>query len=241
MSDAVVTSYLRQRDSILKLPRQILGVFDGADKSCGFDRVISQIQYPPQGKIYIEGNPEGENFRHRREEASCGVPATTASQVQRSINGPCYGEPNNRNAVKWLNDPAIRKAIHADRSQKAYEACNATIQATLTKELVQPPTYFILPRILQQIPVHVYSGDLDFMVNHIGTELVIQNMTWNGKQGLQCEPLTPFIVRGRQVGTWGSERGLSYYLFHGAGHAVPHDAPEAAFAFVRDFVLQDKG
>lgn len=36
-----------------------------------------------------------------------------------------------------------------------------------------------MPAILENgIPIHLYSGGYDLLLNHIGTELAIQNMTW---------------------------------------------------------------
>lgn len=44
---------------------------------------------------------------------------------------------------------------------------------------MEPAAYRGLPEILGQgVKVHVYSGDLDALLNHWGTELVMQNMTW---------------------------------------------------------------
>lgn len=77
---------------------------------------------------------------------------------------------------------------------------------TLESEYVQPPTYSILPEILAAgIEVHMFSGDLDFIIDHFGTEYVIQNMTWNGAQGFQKKPTKNFFVNGEVVGNWGAE------------------------------------
>ncbi|MCJ1377697.1 hypothetical protein MMC17_000793 [Xylographa soralifera] len=192
---------------------------------------------------------------------------TTPAQVSDSITGPCIGpcatgttayhylgaiypcfdifditstcatNPNALPVAAYLNQPAVRAAIHAP--DKAIVDCNATVQETLSADEVIPPAYAILPALLaRNIAVHVYSGDYDLLLPHLGTELVLQNMTWNGLQGLQCPPDRPFYADdGVLAGNWGYERGLSYHHFLRAGHSVPHDQPTAAFAFVRDFVL----
>jgi carboxypeptidase D len=80
------------------------------------------------------------------------------------------------------------------------------------------------------------SGSLDMLVPTNGTLLAIQNMTWNGKQGFQEYPGgkqfyvpphlpyngLPFAAKGQagwgELGTWGSERGLTFYEVRLAGH-----------------------
>lgn len=89
----------------------------------------------------------------------------------------CKNTPSDANIVHYLNLPTVRKAIHA--ANKTWETCNSTILSTLSQEFVTPPAYHILPHLLSRgVLMHLYSGDQDMLLNHIGTELVIQNMTW---------------------------------------------------------------
>ncbi|KAF1971057.1 alpha/beta-hydrolase [Bimuria novae-zelandiae CBS 107.79] len=85
------------------------------------------------------------------------------------------------------------------------------------------------------------SGDLDFLLSTNGTLLAIQNMTWNGLQGLQKYPSTPLYapyhpeynggaLAGSGVqGVWGTERGLTFYTAHLAGHELPGYTPGVAY------------
>ncbi|KAI4131863.1 MAG: hypothetical protein LQ347_002799 [Umbilicaria vellea] len=205
---------------------------------------------------------------------SCDISPTTPAMVNTSIYGACYGGcatwstaadyltgyrpcfsvygiqyncgniPNTTPFIDYLSLPGVREAIHAPNKTFAY--CNSTILDTLASEMVTPPAYTLIPSILEAgIPVHLYSGDYDLLLNHIGTELVIQNMTWCGKQGFQSPPDKNFTfagdISGDIAGNWGYERGLSYHHITNAGHAVPHDQPAKAFAFIRDFVVGDAG
>lgn len=244
MFDVPVSTYMHQQSKRLGLPQDILNVFSEADQRCGFTQVLDQLTYPPKGLIQVPGNPEGENFRRRKRQASgasnCNFNLTSAVGVQQSIFAACNGgcatystavnyltqknpwyatpirfltskpphllslfkpatltvlphssfsvyniaatcpsaNPNTTfPATTYLNLPAVRTAIHA--ANKTWEVCNATILDTLSSELVMPPAYNILPRLLGKgVCVHLYSGDQDFLLDHIGTELVVQNMTW---------------------------------------------------------------
>lgn len=48
-----------------------------------------------------------------------------------------------------------------------------------------PPSYVHIPRILQNMPVLLFSGDKDLICNHVGTELMIDALEWGGSQGWQ--------------------------------------------------------
>lgn len=66
-------------------------------------------------------------------------------------------------------------------------------------------------------------------------------LQWNGVQGLQSYPSTPFYVPyhpeynggalagAGYLGSWGQERGLTFYQVQLAGHELPGYAPGAAY------------
>lgn len=220
MSDVVTTTYLHQQASYYGIPEPILSAFDDADGQCGFDRVLSQLTYPPRGPISIPGNPEGLNFLRQKRELSAdenektkrqqpcfddGKAPDTPTLINASVNAACslgcatfstalaylnstHGCFNPYNvhytcqerledydSTTWLNQVGVKKAIHAP--EKEYQECNETILETT--ELPEPPAYEVLPELLAKgVKVHVYSGDWDLLLNHWGTELVLQNMTW---------------------------------------------------------------
>lgn len=169
--------------------------------------------------------------------------------------------------TNYYNRPDVQTALNIPPSdaraggKTPFVLCNTDIQRALTKpaKLPTPPAYQILPDLLtnKNISTHIYQGENDMLINHHGIELVLQNMTWNGMQGFQKKPNTPF---GRSTpahahasasgpgeprgynseetgGIWAEERGLTYHLFKGAGHAVPIDKPVEMWYYVRDVVL----
>lgn len=95
MSDVPTSTYIRQHQNLLEVPKDILDVFDEADQRCGFKQVLDQLTYPPKGPISIPGDPEGENFRLHNRQASrgsdCNVNLTSPAGVNQSIYGACNG------------------------------------------------------------------------------------------------------------------------------------------------------
>lgn len=151
----------------------------------------------------------------------------------------------------------VQAALHVEDAGE-YSACNSAILTTLLSgPLAQPPEYELLPSLVTKhnISLHLYNGELDMLINHIGTELSIQNMTWRGTQGFAKKPsklfytddAAPVSTRSSKAaataeaaGTWTSERGVSYHLFNGAGHSVFASKQRAMFAYVRDVVVGGK-
>ncbi|KAL8947507.1 MAG: hypothetical protein Q9183_007781, partial [Haloplaca sp. 2 TL-2023] len=239
MTSVVINSYLHQKNvnDTYKIPQNLLDAFDDADQQCGFDKVMSQIKYPPAGKILIPGNPEGANFRmlQKRQIQCFDQSPNTPALINASVNAPCslgcatfatainylsserkcFSPYNIENTCEsdaldfsageaWFNHPDVKKAIHAP--EKKFQGCNGTVFMILSEEYVTPPAYEIVPELLEKgLKVHIYSGGLDLLLNHLGTELVVQNMTWNGKQGFQHPPDRIYTLDGKPVANWNFE------------------------------------
>ncbi|KAF5859044.1 hypothetical protein ETB97_003425 [Aspergillus alliaceus] len=169
------------------------------------------------------------------------------ADVQVTLNLlPAAGHATNKNNISATN----------------FSPCNRTILTTLLTSLSPvAPAYSLLPDLVtsHNISLHVYSGEHDMLVNHFGTELCLQNMTWNGAQGFSRKPGRIFFgddaaptwsssrpcekgnatetCDAAAAGVWACERGVTYHLFWGAGHSVFRKKPREMFAYVRDVVV----
>jgi carboxypeptidase C (cathepsin A) len=104
--------------------------------------------------------------------------------------------------------------------------------------------YFIGDLIDQGLKVTLYTGLLDWVVNHYVTEASLREMTWKGHKGFQhskmtAGDMTPIRISGlkRQVGRYHSEREMNYVAFSNAGHMVPRDEPVGAFWMLEKIIL----
>ena len=197
----------------------------------------------------------------------CAVFSTALDYLQTTASSECFDQYDITNDCStidpshllhtYFSRPDVQTALNIPQQNTpfTFTSCNNRITAALTSKtsLPNPPTYSILPDLAttHNVPIHIYTGDNDLLINHIGTKLVLQNMTWNGAQGFSQKPDRVFYadnaapelgreganVNGPKAGTWGVERGLSYHLFDGAGHSVFAKKRRETFAFVRDVVV----
>ncbi|KAL4253795.1 Carboxypeptidase [Abortiporus biennis] len=119
--------------------------------------------------------------------------------------------------VSWAECSDIRVFPHGDAS--APPGTNGVLASAIEKSE-------------RTVIVH---GLADFILIAEGSRIVIQNMTWGGKQGFQT-PIEPdsFIVDGvGALGTTHTERGLTFYEVELSGHMVPQFSPRAAFQIMQ--------
>ncbi|KAF6761653.1 Alpha/Beta hydrolase protein [Ephemerocybe angulata] len=143
-------------------------------------------------------------------------------------------------STKALLDPAVRKALHAPTS-KDWALSTPNVFGGAMDPSPEPASFLdalAANASAKNVGVIMYSGNNDFLIPHLGTEVVIQNTTFGGARGFSKKPSTPWYDdSGKFAGIIHQERGWKYALFYGTGHLVPAVTPKAAYKFVRDFVL----
>jgi carboxypeptidase D len=82
------------------------------------------------------------------------------------------------------------------------------------------------------MPIILFSGDKDLICNHIGTENLISNMSWNGGFGMEVSgetaPIREWTMDGEPAGQYQEARDLIYWKFYNSSHMVPFDYPKRA-------------
>lgn len=89
------------------------------------------------------------------------------------------------------------------------------------------PSKTLLPALLEQMPIVLFSGDKDFICNHIGTENIIDTLEWNGATGMTTAK-RDWTFDGEPAGQWQTARNLTYVRFYDSSHMVPFDYPKRA-------------
>lgn len=149
-----------------------------------------------------------------RDDSSCGM------------NWP----PDLTSVTPYLHRQDVIKALHINPDKKTgWTECNGAVSANFRAVNSEPSVKF-LPDLIAEIPVLLFSGDQDFICNHLGTEAMIDKMIWNGGKGFEISPgvwapRRDWTFEGEPAGTYQEARNLTYVVFYNSSHMVPFDYP----------------
>ncbi|KAF1951294.1 alpha/beta-hydrolase [Byssothecium circinans] len=165
------------------------------------------------------------------------------------VNTGDYQPPN---SVVYFNRTDVQEALHAVVGTNWLQCSdvnvfgNGNASSNAQDASKRPANTGALQRVIEYTNNTIIgSGDLDMLLSTNGTLLAIQNMTWNGLQGLQEYPSTPLYapyhpeynggaLAGSGVqGKWSQERGLTFYTAQLAGHELPGYTPGVAYPCIR--------
>ncbi|CAF1307125.1 unnamed protein product [Adineta steineri] len=143
------------------------------------------------------------------------------------------------------NNLIIKNSNLYDRINIEVKQCEEALskQNTFTASHSKP-SIILLPDLLQQIPIILYSGEYDLLCNHWAIEAMIDGLIWNNGTGFDfnngtLSPKDSWIVDGESAGLIRSARNLTYMLFYGASHMVPYDYPRRSRFMLHQFIQLD--
>ncbi|KAL8830342.1 MAG: hypothetical protein Q9191_001483 [Dirinaria sp. TL-2023a] len=262
---AVIVPFIDYWSKLFFLNETFLDAIHAKQDACGYSAYLEKyLQYPPPpgpfpvlpdpydspnytcdifDDVYyalLEVNPCF-NIYHVTE--TCPHPFS----VTGGVNPGDYIPPG---LVAYFNRSDVQKAINAPPTD--WYQCTpvnvfggATDNQNLSDTSPGPARDGTLQHVIESTNNTIIGvGNLDYILPTNGTLTALQNVTWNGKQGLQEFPGTEFYVPYHPeynggalagagiVGYWGSERGLTFYQVQLAGHELPGYAPGAAYRVV---------
>lgn len=137
--------------------------------------------------------------------------------------------PDLTDVTPYLRREDVVIALHVNLDkQTGWQECNGAVGSEFTvRESV--PSIKMLPDLLKEIPVILFSGDKDLICNHKGTEELINNLVYNGGKGFEengvTAPRHDWVFEGEPAGIYQSARNLTYIKFYNSSHMVPFDYP----------------
>ncbi|KAB8611406.1 hypothetical protein FH972_025911 [Carpinus fangiana] len=138
--------------------------------------------------------------------------------------------PDLTSVTPYLRTTSVVRELHVDQEKRTgWSECSGAVSEHF-RARKSIPSYKLLPDILSEVPITLFSGDKDLICNHIGTESLINNMEWNDGKGMETSPgtLAPrrdWVFEGEPAGYWQEARNLTYVVFYNASHMVPFDYP----------------
>ena len=138
--------------------------------------------------------------------------------------------PDLKQITPYLRRQDVLQALHIDPEKKTgWTECNGAVGSAF-RATNSKPSIELLPGILREVPVLLFSGDQDLICSHYGTETIIHNMEWNGGKGFELSPGSwaprqDWTFEGEAAGFYQEARNLTYVLFYNASHMVPFDYP----------------
>ncbi|OAY32904.1 serine carboxypeptidase-like 20 [Manihot esculenta] len=147
------------------------------------------------------------------------------------LNGQSVPCTDDEVASLWLNNAAVRKAIHADEESVAgpWELCTDRISFRHDAGSMIPYHKNLTVRGYRAL---IFSGDHDMCVPYTGSE------AWTRSMGYEIvDEWRPWTSNGQIAGyTQGYENNLTFLTIKGAGHTVPEYKPKEALDFYSRFL-----
>ena len=130
----------------------------------------------------------------------------------------------------YLRKKEVTKALNVNQQRNTgWRECDSSVGLAFNTQKSKP-SIELLPSLLEQVPILLFSGAEDLICNHVGTESLIKNLEWNGGKGFESTPgnwapRRNWTFEGDDAGFWQEARNLTYVLFKESSHMVPFDFP----------------
>ncbi|KAI1357360.1 Alpha/Beta hydrolase protein [Xylaria arbuscula] len=138
--------------------------------------------------------------------------------------------PDLQYVTPYLRKSEVVSALHINPNKNTgWTECNGAVGNAFSAQKSKPAVD-LLPGLLEEINVLLFSGSEDLICNHMGTEAFLSKMEWNGGKGFELSPgntaaRRPWTFEGDDAGFWQEARNLTYVLFNNSSHMVPFDYP----------------
>ncbi|KAF5201880.1 Serine carboxypeptidase [Thalictrum thalictroides] len=154
----------------------------------------------------------------------------TWPQLMGTNSVPCT---NDEVATSWLNNPAVRKALHVKEGALTWELCTDNISYRHDAGSMIKYHKNLTMRGYRAL---IFSGDHDMCVPYTGSE------AWTRSLGYKVlDEWRAWTYNDQVAGyTQGYENNLTFLTMKGAGHTVPEYKPREALAFYARWLAGEK-
>jgi carboxypeptidase D len=138
--------------------------------------------------------------------------------------------PDLTSVTPYLRRKDVTTALHVNEEKRTgWQECNGNVGSAF-RARTSEPSVKLLPDLLDEVPIILFSGEQDLICNHLGTEELINNLEWSGGKGMEVSPgvwapRRAWTFEGEPAGFYQEARNLTYILFFNSSHMVPFDFP----------------
>ena len=139
--------------------------------------------------------------------------------------------PDLTTVTPYLRRDDVTAALHINKDKRTgWTECSGAVSANFRASRSKPSIQF-LPSILESsVPILLFSGAKDLICNHLGTESLINTLSWSNGTGFELSPgvwapKRSWTFASEPAGLYQSARNLTYVLFYNSSHMVPFDYP----------------
>lgn len=213
-----------QNKDLLGFNDSQIAQFQASAAPYGLDTYYSEhVVYPPKGPLPYPTNWTGpDTYDIYGDISNAWNGAHCSSVYDISTECPYTVDPLGYPQAAWYpsldnflnNQTGFLSAINVKPGLTFLE-CRDNVYDDLD---LPPPNESVMPGVIARSEhVVIGGGDHDILLLTKGSELVIQNMTWNGEQGFQQGVKTDLVTSQGVRGHYITERSLSLVEFYYAG------------------------
>ncbi|EPQ61415.1 hypothetical protein GLOTRDRAFT_30246 [Gloeophyllum trabeum ATCC 11539] len=201
-----VANFSAAKQSTLGFSDAQVKSFQSKAVSCGYQKIIDQLTYPPKGKIDL---PNGNKDTVSR---SCDLFDQFYSAAENANS--CFDIYRVTDKCPTPSDPIedyfsrsdVQTLLHVPGFGQWSECSNVDVFVNGNDNSAYTEALF--PHLLSTLPrgITLWHGLDDAILFSLGDRITIQNLTWNGAQGFQAPPTTPLLLGNTQKGVYHSER-----------------------------------
>uniref|UniRef100_A0A1W7RAT1 Carboxypeptidase n=1 Tax=Hadrurus spadix TaxID=141984 RepID=A0A1W7RAT1_9SCOR len=154
----------------------------------------------------------------------------TKRNISAQGDPPCI---DSSNIAKWLNQPAVRKALHIPTNVQKWDICSGAVEmgyhqiySTMKPQVIKLITSGKLRGL-------IYNGDIDMACNFLGDQWFSDSLPFQ-----VTSEYSKWMYNDQVAGFYKKFGNLTFLTIKGSGHMVPQDKPGPAFKMMSSFLYQ---
>lgn len=133
----------------------------------------------------------------------------------------------------YLSRSDVRRAFNV-KTDGRWTECSSSVSRGFGSNN-SPPAVYLLPEIIEDVPVLLMVGDLDYICNRDGLDAMVDNLQWGGSVGISDGKLEPFMMNNEVIGSIQASRNLTVVHLNKGSHMTPFELPYETRAVLHGF------